>query len=119
MKDNPDENIILSLTFKFALGIISLGDLLHKDKKYVLSNQLLKSGTSIGANIKEAQGAESKMDFIHKIKISYKEAEETEYWLLLINHSYRYSEIENLLEELVVIKKILGKIIATSKTRYN
>lgn len=118
MKENPEENIILNLSFKFALGIINLGDLLHNDKKYVLSNQILKAGTSIGANIKEAQGAESKIDFIHKIKISYKEAEETEYWLLLIKHSYKYDEIENLIEQILVIKKILGKIIATSKTRY-
>ena len=70
------ENIILTKTFDFALQIIKYCELLHNQKKFVISNQLLKSGTSIGANIREAQNSESKNDFIHKFKISAKEIEE-------------------------------------------
>ena len=78
-----NRNIILELSFKFALDIISFTELLNSDKKFVLANQLFKSGTSIGANVREAQGAESKNDFKHKMRIAYKEAEETNYWLML------------------------------------
>jgi four helix bundle protein len=75
----------------------------------------LKSGTSIGANVREAQNAESKSDFIHKLKIAAKEAEETDYWLLLckLSETYPYNEVlHQNLEELI---KILSKIIITSK----
>jgi four helix bundle protein len=84
-------------------------------KKYVVSHQLLKSGTSIGANVKEAQCAESKADFIHKIKIAEKEAEKTEYWLLLCKHSKNYPFNPVLLEDIQSIKKVLAKIIISSK----
>ncbi|MBK8826981.1 MAG: four helix bundle protein [Saprospiraceae bacterium] len=77
------ENLILDLSFGFALEIIKFTEGLEQLKKYNLANQLFRSGTSIGANVREAQSAESKADFIHKIKISAKEAEEAEYWLLL------------------------------------
>ena len=73
------ENLFVNLTFQFALDIIIFTELLEEQKKYNLSKQLFKSGTSIGANVREAQGAESKADFIHKMKIAYKEAEETQY----------------------------------------
>ncbi len=73
------KNVILEKSFDFALKIIEFSELLENHKKYVISRQLLKSGTSIGANIREAQSAESKADFIHKLKIAAKEAEETEY----------------------------------------
>lgn len=63
---------------------------LNNEKKYVIAKQLLRCGTSIGANIWEAQNAESKADFIHKMKISAKESEETKYWLLLCKHSENY-----------------------------
>ena len=81
----------------------------------MLSNQLLKSGTSIGANIKEAQNAESKNDFIHKLKIALKEVDETEYWLLLCKHAKDYPSPEFLIEKLISISKVLNKIVATSK----
>ena len=76
-------NLIVDLTFDFALNIIKYVEQLDKERKYVIANQLLKSGTSIGANVREAQNSESKADFIHKMKIAAKEADETEYWLLL------------------------------------
>ncbi len=82
MRDDK-KNLIVDLTFDFALTIISFCEDLEKERKYNLANQLFRSGTSIGANVREAQSAESKADFIHKIKISAKEAEEAEYWLLL------------------------------------
>ncbi len=77
------DNLILNLTFDFSLVIIDFAEKLNEMHKFVLSNQILKSGTSIGANVKEAQNAESKSDFIHKFKIAAKEADEAEYWLLL------------------------------------
>lgn len=80
-----------------------------------MANQLFRCGTSIGANVREAQGAESKVDFIHKCKIAYKEAEETEYWLLLCQFSPSYPFNEELLLTIENIKKVLGKIISTSK----
>jgi four helix bundle protein len=81
-------NIVVVKSFEFAIQIVEFTDKLTEDKKYVLANQLLKSGTSIGANVHEAQSAESKADFIHKLKIASKEAEEVEYWLLLISEVY-------------------------------
>ena len=108
-------NLILDLTFPFALNVIEYTEQLTTLKKYDISRQLFRSGTSIGANAREAQGAESKADFIHKMRIAYKEAEETEYWLLLCKHSPHYPDPENLLEKIISIKKVLGKIISTSK----
>lgn len=78
-----ETNPILKLSFEFSLMIIQYCEALEENKKYVIARQLLKSGTSIGANAIEAQNAESRADFIHKMKIAAKEAEETQYWLLL------------------------------------
>ena len=83
--------------------------MLEVKRKFVISRQLLKSGTSIGANIREAQNAESKSDFIHKIKISLKEVEETEYWLELCQHAKSYPDYMILLEKLLGIRKVLSK----------
>jgi four helix bundle protein len=112
-------NEILELSFEFALAVIHYCDELEANKKYVLSHQLLKSGTSIGANIREAQNAESHADFIHKLKIAAKEAEETEYWLLLCQKSYQYPTTDNLLLNIESIRKLLNSIIATMKNRIN
>lgn len=79
------ENIVVIQSFQFALDIIRYCESLQENKKFVIANQLLKSGTSIGANIREAQNAESKADFVHKFKIAAKEIEETSYWLELCN----------------------------------
>lgn len=110
-KDNP----ILNLTFKFSVQIVLYCELLETRKKYVISKQLLKSGTSIGANIREAQNAESKSDFIHKIKVALKEVEETEYWLEICKAVESYPDCDNLITNLHEIRKILAKIISTSK----
>lgn len=112
---NDKENIIIDLTFQFALGIISFTEKLEAARKYVIARQLLKSGTSIGANVREAQNAESKQDFIHKLKIAAKEADETEYWLALCYHSKGYPIDNELSEQLISITKVLSKIISSSK----
>jgi four helix bundle protein len=116
---NQKENIILKLTFEFALMIIEYTELLEKQKKFQVANQLIKSGTSIGANVREAQNAESKADFIHKMKISAKEADETEYWLMPFKASENYPFNENLNDKLKNIILILSKIIGTTKRSIN
>jgi four helix bundle protein len=105
----------MELTFQFALNIFTYSDLLNENRKFVFANQLLRSGTSIGANVREAQNAESKADFIHKLKIAAKEANETEYWLQLCKHAPEYPDPIGLLEDLVSINKVLNKIISSSK----
>lgn len=110
------ENLILQLTFQFSLSIIEFTKELEGLRKYNLANQLFKSGTSIGANVREAQGCESKADFIHKMKIAYKEAEETYYWLELCLHAKSYPNSEKLLTDLNSIRRVLGKIISSSKS---
>lgn len=113
---NDKDNIIVELTFKFALAIVDYCELLESKRKYVLARQLLKSGTSIGANTREAQNAESKADFIHKFKIAAKEADEAQYWLLLCKESIHYPDPKKLLEDLQTIIKIISKIISSSKS---
>lgn len=115
---NNKPNIIVEKTLEFALQIIEYSELLESKRKFVVANQLLKSGTSVGANIREAQNAESKQDFIHKMKIAAKEADETEYWLLLCHLSKSYPNCEELQKKLEEIIKILSKIIASSKTTH-
>ena len=112
---NDRENLIVNLTFEFSLQIIEFSESLEAARKYVIANQILKSGTSIGANVREAQNAESKNDFIHKLKIAAKEADETEYFLLLCQFSKTYPFDQSLLDKLTSIIKILSKIIASSK----
>jgi four helix bundle protein len=117
MNEEFKENVIINLSFEFSLKIIDFCDKLDELRKFNLSNQLFKSGTSIGANVREAQNAESKADFIHKFKISAKEVEETEYWLLLCKHSNKLPDSSHLLTDLEPIKKIISKIIGTSKRK--
>jgi four helix bundle protein len=111
------ENVIIKLTFQFALDIIKYSECLQEGKKFVIANQLLKSGTSIGANIREAQNAESKADFIHKFKIAAKEIEETIYWLELCKFSDNYPNVDDLIEQVNNISRIVNKIIITSKQK--
>jgi four helix bundle protein len=113
--DMEKENVILEKSFQFALEIIDFVELLNENKKFVLSKQLIRSGTSIGANVRESQHAESTADFIHKLKIAAKEAEETEYWLLLCKYSTHYPTNDSLLSKIEEIQKILTKIIYTSR----
>lgn len=112
---NEKPNLIVDLTFQFSLNVIEFTETLQSQKKYNMANQLFRSGTSIGANIREAQGAESKHDFKHKCKVAYKEAEETEYWLMLCRQSAHYPTSERLLAEIQSILKVLGKIISSTK----
>lgn len=109
------ENLVLNLAFEFALSIIEYTELLEEKRKFNMANQIFRSGTSIHANIREAQNAESKADFIHKMKIAAKEAEETEGWLLLSQNAPSYPNCEILLGKLASILKLLNKIIGTSK----
>lgn len=108
------KNEVLDLSFGFALEIIEYSDLLEEKRKYVIARQLLKSGTSIGANIREAQNAHSRKDFIAKCVIAMKEADETEYWLLLCEKSKTYPNPGELMSSILSIKKLLSKIISTS-----
>lgn len=110
-------NIIVDKSLDFALAIIEFTELLKFQQKYELARQLFKSGTSIGANINEAQHAVSKADFIHKMKISAKEAQETMYWLTLCKRSKHYPSNDTLIEKLEIIQKILSKIISSTKAK--
>lgn len=92
--------------------------MLEEQRRFVIARQLLKSGTSIGANVTEAQNAESKDDFIHKMKIAAKEADETKYWLTLCELSEKYPSINDLKDHLQSLINVLSKIISTSKSKY-
>ena len=109
------DNLIVRLTFDFSLLIIDYTERLEAQRRYVMANQLMKSGTSIGANVREAQSAESRADFIHKCKIAAKEAEETDYWLLLCHHAPTYESPGELLPRLLSIRKVLSKIISSAR----
>lgn len=111
------ENLILQKSLDFAVQIIEYCELLESNKKFVIARQLLKSGTSIGANIHEAQNAESKADFINKIKIAAKEIDETQYWLKLCTLSKHYPDPIDLNNKITEIAKICNKIIYSSKTK--
>jgi four helix bundle protein len=113
--ENGKKNLIVDLAFQFSLEIIKYTEQLEGLRKYNIANQLFRSGTSVGANINEAQHAESKADFIHKLKISSKEAAETKYWLLLCQQSENYPNSEKLLIEIESIAKVLSKIISSTK----
>ncbi|MBK7291517.1 MAG: four helix bundle protein [Chitinophagaceae bacterium] len=116
-----NESIIATKAYSFALGIITLYKYLVTEKKeFVLSKQLLRSGTSIGANINEALSAQSKRDFVHKLSISLKEARETSYWLNLLKDSeyIKQESFTNLSNKCNEILKILSSIILTTKQKY-
>lgn len=114
-KELLEQNTILKLSFDFSLVVIAYCEKLEAIRKFVFANQLLKSGTSIGANAVEAQNAESKADFIHKMKLAAKEAEETQYWLMLCEYSQNFPECKELVMKLEKIQKVLSKILSTSK----
>lgn len=105
------------MTFDFSLKVIAYCEQLNEGKKYQLSKQLFAAGTSIGANVREAQHPESLGDFIHKLKIAAKECEESQYWLELANASAGNPPLNDLIEEARSISKILSKIISTSRAK--
>jgi four helix bundle protein len=112
---NDKENIIVEKTINFSLAIVKYCEALEQGKKYVIAKQLLRSATSIGANVFEAQNAESKADFIHKMKIAAKESSETLYWLILCERSETYQFDKKLKADIDEIIRVLSKIISSSK----
>jgi four helix bundle protein len=111
------EGPIVKKSTEFSIGIIKYYRVLTNKKEFEIGKQLLRSGTSIGANVYEAQFAESKSDFIHKMKIASKEASETLYWLTLCEKIEEFEMPQRLLTEIREIIAILPKIIITSKKR--
>lgn len=112
----PKENLILDKTFQYSLMIIELYKKLLKSNEFILSRQLLRSGTSIGANVNEATAALSKKDFTAKMSIASKEARETKYWLLLMEKSQLVPlDYSTVLKEADEIINILTAIIKTSQ----
>ena len=114
------ENIIQEKSFAFAVRIVNLYKYLCEEKKeFVLSKQILRSGTSIGANIEESIGGQSDKDFFTKLTIAYKEARETAYWLklLLATDYLNQEQADSLLKDAEEICKILGKIQITMRKR--
>ena len=110
MKKN---NIVQEKSYAFAVRIVKVYKSLCEEKKeFTLSKQLLRSGTSVGANIEEAIGGQSKKDFFAKLTISYKEARETKYWIRLLKDTDYLSkeESENLLSDIEELLKIIGSI---------
>jgi len=114
------DNIIQTKTFEFAVRIINLYKFLSTEKKeFVVSKQVLRSGTSIGANVEEAIGGQSKNDFSAKLAIAYKEARETKYWLRLL-HATEYIDnqmFESLMNDMEEILRIIGSIQKTMKAQ--
>ncbi|MFP5043010.1 four helix bundle protein [Parasediminibacterium sp. JCM 36343] len=111
------ENIIKNKSFAFALRVVKACQFLSERKEYVLSKQMLRSGTAIGAMVREAEQAESGADFVHKMAIALKEANETEYWIeLLAQSNYLEEKVAiSLKNDLAEILKLLTAIIKTSK----
>lgn len=110
------ENVLKIKSFEFAVRIVKLCEFLRKNKKeYVLSKQILRCGTSIGALVREAEYAESKADFIHKLTIALKEANETEYWLDLLSKS-NYLNLEQYNSLILDNKELLKLLISIIKT---
>lgn len=116
MKPNP----VKEKSYAFAIRSVRLGNFLMENKKeYILSKQIIRSGTSIWANIREAQNAQSNADFIHKLSISQKEADETLYWLELLKDTDYISEAEyqSLESDILEVIKLLCVILKTSKSK--
>ena len=111
-------SILLKKSFKLAVRIVHISETLNCKKKFVISRQLLRSGTSVGANIREAFSAQSDKDFIHKLYIALKEARETSYWIELLQVSFEYnlSIVNSLTNE---IQALLVSTIKTKKKNMN
>lgn len=113
---NEKKNPILDKSFQFSLKIIELYKFLKENKEYVISKQLLRCGTSVGANVNESIAAQTKKDFITKMSIASKEARETKYWLRLLQESqFVKKDFKKHLEDIEEIIKILTSIVKTSQ----
>ena len=116
--DFQTDNPVRSKSFRFAVRIVNLCKFLHDEhKEFILSKQLLRSGTSIGANIAEAQQAQSKADFISKMNIALKETYETDYWLRLLFATQYLSQgaFDSIVSDCTELKKLLVSIVKTAK----
>ena len=115
------ENLVYEKAFRFAVNIVGLYKYLISEKKeYILSKQLLCSGTSIGANIKEAIEGQSTKDFLSKMNIALKEASETEYWLTLLRATGYFDEIKynSVIEDCKELNRILSSVVKTMKKKF-
>ena len=115
-------NIVRNKSFDFAIRIVKLYQYVNNDKKeFILAKQLLRSGTSVDAMIREAEHAESKSDFIHKFAIAQKEANETVYWLELLKATdyLNEKEFQNISNDAITILKLITSILKTSKSQSN
>jgi len=113
------ENLVVEKSYQLAISIVRLYQHLSATKKeFVLSKQLLRSGTSIGANVEEAVGAQSRADFIAKMSIAYKEARETDYWLRLLRDTdyLNQTEFENMQAEAKSVCRIIASILISLKS---
>lgn len=116
------ENVIKTKSLEFAIRVVRLNQVLTSEKKeFIMSKQVLRSGTSVGAMVREAEHAESKPDFIHKLAIAQKEINETLYWLELLFKTEYINQIEYnaLNQDATELFKLLTSIIKTSKSRIN
>lgn len=124
MKDSAytKENILKDKSYAFAVRIVkAYRQIVHEQKEFVLSKQLLRSGTSVGANVAEANQAQSRADFISKLSIALKETVETEYWLSLLRDTgiFTPAQADSLIEDCVELKKILISAVKTTKSANN
>ncbi len=119
---NKKENVVLDKSFDFAVRIVELYKMLAEEKReYVMSKQILRSGTSIGANLEEADGSISRAEFSAKISLSYKEAKETHYWLRLLHRTKYIAEelFNSLIADCNEICKLLFSILKTTRMNKN
>jgi four helix bundle protein len=115
------ENVLKDKSYAFAIRIVNAyRHIVHEQKEFVLSKQLLRSGTSVGANIAEANQGQSRADFVSKLSIALKEIVETEYWLSLLRDTDMLTEAQanSLIEDCIEIKKILVSVIKTTKATH-
>jgi four helix bundle protein len=111
------QNIIVEKALNFSIEIVKFCEELEAGRKFLLAKQLMRSGTGIGANVFESQHAESRLDFIHKMKIALKEANETLFWLIICERCNNYPFKKYLKDSVEELIRIMSKIILTSKNR--
>jgi four helix bundle protein len=124
MKDSAPakENVLKDKSYAFAIRIVkAYRHIVHEQREFVLSKQLLRSGTSIGANVAEANQAQSRADFISKLSIALKETVETEYWLSLLRDTGMFTpaQADSMIEDCLELKKILVSAVKTTKSARN
>ncbi len=119
--NNKKENVLLAKSFRFAIRIVKIYQYLKEtNKEFVLSKQLLRSGTAVGALIREAQNAESKANFVHKLGIAQKECDESIYWIELLKETNYLKDVEyeSIKSDATELLKIIRSSIITVKTKY-